>query len=207
MFTGLVQGMGELRRLIRSASECRLEIAPLFTLENMTDGESIAVNGVCLSVESHQGNVFTAYASAETLARTTLGTLSAGAHVNLERALQLGSRLGGHIVSGHVDCIATVTQVSRAGQSLRCTLRVTLDGISLTINECGRDSLSVNVIPDTQCRTIMSQWRAGSRVNMETDVLGKYVRRHFQCHEQEQPPSDRHASGISYDLLLRNGFL
>lgn len=221
MFTGLVQGMGELRRLIRSASECRLEIAPLFTLENMTDGESIAVNGACLSVESHQGNVFTAYASAETLARTTLGTLSAGAHVNLERALQLGSRLGGHIVSGHVDCIATVTQVSRAGQSLRCTLRfppefapeiipkgsVTLDGISLTINECGRDSLSVNVIPDTQCRTIMSQWRAGSRVNMETDVLGKYVRRHFQCHEQEQPPSDRHASGISYDLLLRNGFL
>ena len=122
MFTGLVQGMGEVRRLVRGASECRLEIVPLFPLENIIDGESIAVNGACLSVEEHHDSVFTAYASAETLARTTLGSLRTGAHVNLERALQLGSRLGGHIVSGHVDCIATVTQLARAGQSLRCTL-------------------------------------------------------------------------------------
>lgn len=221
MFTGLVQGMGELRRIVRSASECRFDIAPLFALENIVDGESIAVNGACLSVEKHQDDVITVYASAETLARTTLGTLGTGARVNLERALQLGSRLGGHIVSGHVDCIATVTQLSRAGQSLRCTLlfpaefapevipkgSVTLDGISLTINECGRDTLTVNVIPDTQRRTVMAQWRAGSRVNMETDVLGKYVRRQFQCREQEQPRRDGRTPGVSYDLLVRNGFL
>ena len=211
MFTGLVQGMGEVRRLVRGASECRLEIVPLFPLENIIDGESIAVNGACLSVEEHHDSVFTAYASAETLARTTLGSLRTGAHVNLERALQLGSRLGGHIVSGHVDCIATVTQLARAGQSLRCTLTfprefapevipkgsVTLDGISLT----------VNVIPDTQRRTVMAQWRPGSRVNMETDVLGKYVRRQFQCREEEQSRPGRTASGVSYDLLLQNGFL
>lgn len=221
MFTGLVQGMGEVRRLVRGASECRLEIAPLFPLENIIDGESIAVNGACLSVEEHHDSIFTAYASAETLARTTLGSLQTGSHVNLERALQLGSRLGGHIVSGHVDCIATVTQLARAGQSLRCTLTfprefapevipkgsVTLDGISLTINECGMDSLAVNVIPDTQRRTVMAQWRPGSRVNMETDVLGKYVRRQFQCREQEKSGPGRAASGVSYDLLLQNGFL
>lgn len=216
MFTGLVQGMGEVRRLVRGASECRLEIAPLFPLDEIVDGESIAVNGACLSVETHGDGVFTAYASAETLARTTLGGLRAGAHVNLERALQLGGRLGGHIVSGHVDCIATVARLSPAGESLRCTLTfprefapevipkgsVTLDGISLTINECGMDSLTVNVIPDTRRRTVMSRWRAGSRVNMETDVLGKYVRRQFQCREQGRP-----GSGVSYDLLLQNGFL
>lgn len=221
MFTGLVQGMGEIRRLSRSASECRLEIAPLFPLENIVDGESIAVNGACLSVEEHHDGMFTAYASAETLARTTLGSLRTGAHVNLERALQLGSRLGGHIVSGHVDCIATVRELTRAGQSLRCTLTfpaefapevipkgsVTLDGISLTINECGMDSITVNVIPDTQRRTVMAQWRVGSRVNMETDVLGKYVRRQFQCREQESARPGGRTSGVSYDLLLQNGFL
>ena len=221
MFTGLVQCMGEIRRLVRGASECRLEIAPLFPLENIVDGESIAVNGACLSVEQHQESLFTAYASAETLSRTTLGALRTGARVNLERALQLGSRLGGHIVSGHVACVATVARLDRAGQSLRCTLNfppefapevipkgsVTLDGISLTINECGMDSLTVNVIPDTQRRTVMGGWRPGSRVNMETDVLGKYVRRQFQCREQAGERPGGRTSGVSYDLLLQNGFL
>ena len=221
MFTGLVQGMGEIRRLVRGASECRLEIAPLFPLENIVDGESIAVNGACLSVEEHQNGCFTAYASAETLARTTLGSLRVGARVNLERALRLGGRLGGHLVSGHVDCIATVADISGAGQSLRCTLTfppefapevipkgsVALDGISLTINECGMDSLTVNVIPDTQRRTVMGGWRPGSRVNMETDVLGKYVRRQFLCRESETTRPGGRASGVSYDLLLQNGFL
>ena len=221
MFTGLVQTAGEIASIAKSGQECRLTIRTELARQTLVHGESIAVNGACLSVESFDAASFTAYASAETLARTTLGSLRTGAHVNLERALQLGSRLGGHIVSGHVDCIATVTQLARAGQSLRCTLTfprefapevipkgsVTLDGISLTINECGMDSLTVNVIPDTQRRTVMAQWRPGSRVNMETDVLGKYVRRQFQCREEEQSRPGRTASGVSYDLLLQNGFL
>ena len=147
MFTGLVQTAGEIASIAKSGQECRLTIRTELARQTLVHGESIAVNGACLSVESFDAASFTAYASAETLARTTLGSLRTGAHVNLERALQLGSRLGGHIVSGHVDCIATVTQLARAGQSLRCTLTfprefapevipkgsVTLDGIKYKI--------------------------------------------------------------------------
>ena len=159
MFTGIIQGQGEIVGLRRSGQECRMEVRPLFPLENIVDGESIAHNGACLSVERHSGSTFTVYASGESLSRTTLGDLRKGDLVNLERALALGDRLGGHLVSGHVDCVATVRSVEQAGSSLRCTLAfppafaaeviekgsVTLDGISLTINACGKDFLTVNV--------------------------------------------------------------
>ena len=115
MFTGIIQGQGKITSLRKNGAECRLAIHPLFTLADVTDGESIAVNGACLSVESHSRDGFTAYASAETLTRTTLDTLSNGDLVNLERALALGDRLGGHLVSGHVDCLATVREVRPAG--------------------------------------------------------------------------------------------
>ena len=122
MFTGIIQGQGEITSLRKNGTECRLAIRPLFTLTDVIDGESIAVNGACLSVESHSREGFTAYASAETLARTTLGTLRNGDPVNLERALALGDRLGGHLVSGHVDCLATVREVRPSGQSVCCRL-------------------------------------------------------------------------------------
>ena len=220
MFTGIIQGQGEISSLRKTGAECRLAIRPLFTLTDVIDGESIAVNGACLSVESHSRDAFTAYASAETLARTTLGALRNGDLVNLERALALGDRLGGHLVSGHVDCVATVRSVEQAGSSLRCTLAfppafaaeviekgsVTLDGISLTINACGKDFLTVNVIPDTQKRTTMLHWRPGSRVNMETDLIGKYVRRIMQC-QADGPATPQKSSGINKEFLLQNGFL
>lgn len=219
MFTGLIQGMGRLERMSGGAGERRLEIRPDFVMENVEDGESIAVNGACLSVERHGEGFFTAYASAETISRTTLGDLPAGASVNLERALRLGDRLGGHIVSGHVDCVATVRSVDRAGQSLRCVLNfpasfapevipkgsVALDGISLTVNECGEDFLTVNIIPDTQSRTTMLRWRRGVRVNMETDVLGKYVRRSMERRGAPEAPAP--ASGLDDAFLRRHGFL
>ena len=122
MFTGIIQGQGEIVGLRRSGQECRMEVRPLFPLENIVDGESIAHNGACLSVERHSGSTFTVYASGESLSRTTLGDLRKGDLVNLERALALGDRLGGHLVSGHVDCVATVRSVEQAGSSLRCTL-------------------------------------------------------------------------------------
>lgn len=173
MFTGIIQGQGEIMALRKSGAECRLDIQPLFVLEDLADGESIAVNGVCLSVETHNARRFTAYASAETLSRTTLGTLAVKDQVNLERALALGDRLGGHLVSGHVDCLATVLDLRSVGQSLCCRLgfpaaygsevipkgSVTLDGISLTVNDCGSDFLEINSIPDTQKRTAMRLWR------------------------------------------------
>ena len=218
MFTGIIQGQGEIVGLRRSGQECRMEVRPLFPLENIVDGESIAHNGACLSVERHSGSTFTVYASGESLSRTTLGDLRKGDLVNLERALALGDRLGGHLVSGHVDCVATVRSVEQAGSSLRCTLAfppafaaeviekgsVTLDGISLTINACGKDFLTVNVIPDTQKRTTMLHWRPGSRVNMETDLIGKYVRRQFELRSGRAPEPK---SDITMDTLREAGFL
>ena len=219
MFTGLIQGQGKIIGLKRSGAEARLTIAPQFALDNIIDGESIAVNGACLSVEHHSGSDFAAYASAETLSRTTLGALTVGDMVNLERALAVGDRLGGHLVSGHVDTIATVVRVQNRGQSLVCRLRfaseyapqvipkgsVTLDGISLTVNDCGKDFLEVNIIPDTQKRTTMLGWKQGVAVNMETDLIGKYV-----CNvlgAMQARPSRATASTITRDMLQENGFI
>ncbi len=224
MFTGIIQGQGEVRSMRKSGAECRICLRPLFTLPNIVDGESIAVNGACLSVEEHGADTFTAYASAETLTCTTLGSLQTGHLVNLERALAIGDRLGGHLVSGHVDCLATVREVRRMGQSLCCRLvfpagfggevipkgSVSLDGISLTVNDCGPDFLEVNVIPDTQKRTTMLHWRPGVMVNMETDLIGKYVRRLLGPWAGKNTSGDKTApeiSGLSKDFLLRQGFL
>lgn len=221
MFTGIIQGQGEVIALRRSGSECRLGIRPLFALHDYVAGESIAVNGACLSVEDFSTDSFTAYASAETLARTTLGSLREGHLVNLERALSLGDRLGGHLVSGHVDCLATVREVRRAGQSLVCRLKfpaahgpeviakgsVALDGISLTVNACGPDFLEVNIIPDTQKRTTMRQWRPGVSVNMETDLIGKYVRSLLGPWRGNAREAQAATGGISRELLARNGFI
>lgn len=181
-------------------------------MDHIQDGESIAINGVCLSVESHGEGTFGVYASRETLQRSNLGELEPGSTPNLERALELGDRLGGHIVSGHVDCIATVSQLGRAGQSLQIKLEFTaefgpqvvtkgsiaLNGISLTINECGRDFLDVNIIPDSQKRTNILDWRRGSKINMETDIIGKYVQRMLAPWEQGK---------LNQDFLARHGFV
>ena len=190
MFTGLVMGMGRVEAVEARGAETRLKIRALFDLKNIVLGESIAVNGPCLTVETFGEGWFTVYASAETLSHTSLGALKTGSAVNLERALALGDRLGGHMVSGHVDCLAAVADIKPAGESRIYTLTfppefgrfvvpkgsVALDGISLTVNDCGPESLSVNIIPATQKGTTISGWTPGTRVNMETDLIGKYVR-------------------------------
>lgn len=229
MFTGIIQCEGEILASRQEGSERRFSIRPLVPFAEVTDGESIAVNGACLSVESHDRGMFTAYASGETVARTTLGALTAGARVNLERALALGDRLGGHLVSGHVDCVAEVRSIERRGQSLCCRLTfpaafgrevipkgsVALDGISLTVNACGEDFLEVNVIPDTRRRTTMRAWRPGSRVNMETDLVGKYVARLLGpwreagsgAGKDDGGDASGRAGGLSLASLRRAGFL
>ncbi len=215
MFTGLVAGLGEIIALSRMGEDARLRVRPLFNLDNPIRGESIAVNGACLTIESHASGVFVAYASGETLSRTTLGGLKTGDCVNLERALALGDRLGGHMVSGHVDCLATVSSVSSAGLSTRFRLSfppeyapqviakgsVALDGISLTINACENDFLEVNIIPETQNATTIKFWTPGRPVNMETDLIGKYVQRCLQW-PQARPDSP----GLTLDFLREHGF-
>ena len=214
MFTGIVQGQGQLTALRQSGQERVLTIKALFALDRLLVGESIALNGVCLTVESGANNVFVAYASAESVQRTNLAFLRTGALLNLERALALGDRLGGHLVSGHVDCLATVRELGQAGRSLRVRLdfpeeyaaqlipkgSVALDGISLTINKCGKDFIEVNIIPETQRTTTISTWVTGSRVNLETDLIGKYVQRMLGPWRKEQGPLDE-------GFLREHGFL
>lgn len=211
MFTGLIQGLGRVLSVSRQSLERTFVIQPLFEMANIQDGESIAINGVCLSVETHAGHAFTVYASAETIQRSNLCELEPGSMPNLERALELGERLGGHIVSGHVDCVATVSQLGRAGQSLKIKLEfppkfgpqvvskgsIALNGISLTINECGRNFLEVNIIPDSQRRTNIRDWRVGSKINMETDIIGKYVQ-HMLAPWQ--------TGTLNREFLARHGF-
>ena len=217
MFTGIIHGLGEIVSLDKNNGECRLTLRPLFVMKDIADGESVAVNGACLSVERHGREDFTVYASRETLERTTVGECTAGGKVNLERALAVGDRLGGHLVSGHVDCLARLRELRPAGLSLTCRLSfpeeygaevipkgsVALDGVSLTVNECGRDFLTVNVIPDTLKRTNARWWRPGDRIHMETDMIGKYVRRLLERRESRGAGS----GGMSREFLLENGFL
>lgn len=224
MFTGLVNGEGRVQRVEPQGKETRLAVQALFDLPDIVLGESIAVNGVCLTVESFGANLFTAYASRETMDVTNLGRLRPGARVNLERALAVGDRLGGHMVSGHVDCIASVGSVVPEGQSKVFTLSypaefaplvvekgsVALDGISLTVNRCGPDWLSVNIIPATQRETTISGWTAGCEVNMETDIIGRYVQRMLGAYagggSGGGAGGDSGGGGLDMEFLAKHGF-
>ncbi|GAU07888.1 riboflavin synthase [Desulfoplanes formicivorans] len=218
MFTGLIQAVGTMLAIENKGRETRLRIATDTRMRQFIPGESIAVNGVCLTVEIFSTDWFSVYASAETMSRTNLGGLQVGSLVNLERALALGDRLGGHLVSGHVDCVATVKQINPAGESRIFTLEfdpehsplvipkgsVALDGISLTVNDCGKGFLTVNIIPATQKETTIGKWQPGTAVNMETDIIGKYVRSMTASWTGTDEHED--SSRISMEFLRQNGF-
>ncbi len=221
MFTGLVLGTGTVRAMERRGPDTRLRVEAGCELPDIVGGESIAVSGVCLTVETFGRGWFTAFVSAETLSVTGLGDLRVGSLVNLERALAMGDRLGGHMVSGHVDCLAHVTEVTPAGQSTRYRLdfpaargaevikkgSVALDGISLTVHDCGDDWLEVNIIPETAAVTTVSQWTPGRAVNMETDLIGKYVRRMLGVWAGGPGDGGNEApSVIDASFLKRHGF-
>lgn len=220
MFTGIVVGLGQVYARDKQGSETRLTIRPGFVWDAYVHGESIAVNGVCLTVETFGPDWFTAYASAETMQVTNLGALNLGSQVNLERALAMGDRLGGHLVSGHVDCLAQVVAINQAGQSKVFRLQfpqdfalqvipkgsVALDGISLTINDCGPDYLEVNIIPATQKQTTIATWVVGTMVNMETDMIGKYVSRLLEPWAASSGHSSGQHSAITPEFLKKYGF-
>ncbi len=219
MFTGLIQATGKIAGVEKKGSETRFKILPGFPMSDVRFGESIAVNGVCLTVEDFTPQAFSAYASQKTLSVTNLGDLYIGAQVNLERALALGDRLGGHLVSGHIDCLARVENIEPAGESKIYTLSfpeefgsqvidkgsVALDGISLTVTGCTRSSLQVNIIPSTWKETTISGWKKVSLVNMETDMIGKYVQKML---EPLISTNDKAGikSRIDSEFLRRHGF-
>ncbi|HXF05894.1 MAG TPA: riboflavin synthase [Blastocatellia bacterium] len=191
MFTGIIEAMGLLRRRTVRPSGARLTIETGAFAEELAPGASIGVNGVCLTVVECEGGTFTADLSEETLRRTTLGKLAIGSPVNLERPVAVGGRLGGHIVQGHVDATATLLQKvgSIEGQVHRYSLprklqryvvskgSIAVDGVSLTVADLGEQWFAVALIPETLKRTTLGRLEVGDEVNLEVDILAKYVER------------------------------
>jgi riboflavin synthase len=192
MFTGLVESTGTLRAKTRRGPGFRLDIAT--SLSPLELGESISVNGVCLTVSAHSAQGFEADVSVETVEKTTLGGLVLGASVNLERSLTLGTRLGGHLVSGHVDGVAHVIATNAAGEATQLRIQfptelgryiaakgsVALDGVSLTVNSVSDESFEIMLIPHTQNVTTLGALRVGSALNLEVDLLARYVARQLE---------------------------
>jgi len=190
MFTGIVEDIGKINHIYKGVKENTYTIAAnKIDINTLNIGESIAVNGVCLTVVSFDEISFKVDASHETLNRTNLSNLELNSRVNLERALKMGSRLGGHIVNGHVDGVAEVLEIEPVGESIEFWFKTTdelrrylvekgsvaIDGISLTINKVSGSRFSVNIIPHTQAETTINQLEVGSKVNIECDILGKYT--------------------------------
>lgn len=219
MFTGIIQTTGIVSGLEKKGSETRMRISQVQAFDALSLGESIAVNGVCLSVEDFGRDWFYVYASAQTMGVTNLGALRHGDRVNLERALCLRDRLGGHLVSGHVDCLGKITAVDKAGESVIYTVSfpehfsmqvidkgsVALDGVSLTVIGCGPDFLKVNIIPATRKESTVSEWTKGSLVNMETDIIGKYVEKMLGARINDRN-NTKSESRITGNFLREHGF-
>ena len=215
MFTGLIEDIGTLQDIRTGADFASLTVATVLPMEEISLGESIAVNGVCLTVTSFGEGLFSADVSPETLRCTSLGQLSRGSRVNLERALRLSDRLGGHLVTGHVDGLARIVERSREGNawvfrfqvdSSLCSYlvakgSVTIDGISLTINDVTNESFSLAIIPHTLEMTTLQDRKVGDDVNVETDLIGKYVARFLQNGAVEKSQS------VTMDVLAKHGFL
>ncbi len=217
MFTGIVETTGRVAGMQAGSQDSRLRIdSAAMSLEDTALGDSIAVNGVCLTVVALAGGHFEVDVSRETLARTTLGALTTGQRVNLEKALRLSDRLGGHLVSGHVDGLGELLGREPEGQSERLVFGVPaalakyisekgsicIDGVSLTVNAVTVDTFSVQVIPHTLQRTIIGDYRPGSRVNIEVDIIARYLERLLQGRVNDGDNDD--ALG---DLLHRQGYL
>lgn len=215
MFTGLIEATGRISGFERQGSAGILCLATTLPLQEIALGDSIAVNGVCLTVTQKAESTICFDVSPESITRTTIGNLRSGDVVNLERALRLGDRLGGHIVSGHIDCIGVLRQ--RETVSGNAVLgfamptaysrylvekgSITIDGISLTVNTVVDDGFSVNIIPHTAEKTTLHSLKTGGRVNLETDILAKYVERLLK------PAESAVKSGLTMKTLAENGFL
>lgn len=215
MFTGIVEEIGTVKTVQRSGNNSFIRIQAQKVLEDVNIGDSIAVNGVCLTVTFFDSTVFQADVMNETLNRSSLGELTTGSPVNLERAMSANGRFGGHIVSGHIDGTGVISDIRNDGIAVWYTVSadtsllrylvekgsIAIDGISLTVAKVTENNFSVSVIPHTAEVTILSTKKKGSIVNLETDIIGKYVEKLFH-----QDNSTEKKSGITLDFLAKNGF-
>lgn len=215
MFTGIVEEIGSMEQVQRGRHSARLTIRAAKVLEGTKIGDSIAVNGICLTVTGLADNRFAADVMHETLNRSSLAKLKNGDPVNLERAMPADGRFGGHIVAGHVDGVGRILNTRRDDTAVWYTIAaepsvlryivekgsVTVDGISLTVAEVFADRFTVSVIPHTQEQTILKGRTKGDLVNLETDIIGKYVEKLMQ-----PASTGQHTSRITKDFLAENGF-
>ena len=214
MFTGLVEGVGEIVALAPMAEGLRLTLKTSFPAGELTLGESVAVAGACLTVVDITPPRASFEVSPETLARTTFPLKKVGDRVNLERSLRIGDRLGGHLVTGHVDGIGVARERKPGPAHLGLTFEmpgtlsrlviekgsIAIEGVSLTVNSCQGNTFTVNIIPFTTHATTLEALKVGDRVNLETDIIGKYVARLLG---KDAPPEE----GVTSELLARHGFL
>jgi riboflavin synthase len=224
MFTGIIEGLGTLKAIQMSGGGRgrRLTIEADFELDRTKIGDSIAVNGACLTAVTISGKRFEVDVAPETLKMTTFGEAKVGDRVNLERALRLSDRLDGHLVSGHIDGTGTIKQKRNVGNAIIVTIEVperlsdymipkgsvAVDGISLTINQCRRDSFDLSIIPHTAHLTTIGFKEAGVRVNIETDMIGKYVRRFLTRQSDAGAETENEqSSAINKEFLAKAGFL
>lgn len=212
MFTGIIEEVGTVKEVCRNGNNSFLRIQAEKVLSDVHDGDSIAVNGVCLTVTKHDGSIFQADVMNETLNRSSLGSLRSGSAVNLERAMSANGRFGGHIVSGHIDGTGKIISIKNDGIAVWYTISTTtdimryivekgsvaIDGISLTVAKVGADNFSVSVIPHTSAKTILSTKKVSDIVNLENDIIGKYVEKFVR-------PTQK--GSIDMNFLAGKGFL
>lgn len=215
MFTGLIEEVGKVFGLDRTGAGARLHVASALPQDEIALGDSISINGVCLTVVEKTGGRLSFDVSPETLERTIFKGLRPGSFVNLERALRLGDRLGGHLVSGHVDCIAVIRERREVSGNFLFAFQlparyaryliekgsVAIDGISLTVNTVSDDGFTINIIPHTAEHTTLRFRGPGDQVNIETDLVGKYVERLLGG---KVPGVEK---GVSLELLAKSGYL
>ncbi len=221
MFTGIIEGMGSITAMRPSGGGSRMTLESDFTLDGTRIGDSIAVNGACLTAVSVSDRRFEVDLSPESLSTTTFNEAKPGDRVNLERALRLSDRLDGHLVSGHVDAVGAIQVRETLANAILITIAapvvvtrylirkgsVAVDGVSLTVNTCDHQGFQVSLIPHTAKLTTVGIKGVGARVNIETDLIGKYVER-FTAPSADDAAEDRGAAGgIDMHLLTKTGFL
>ena len=221
MFTGIIEGLGTLSAVRSLGQGKRLAVTADFALEDTKIGDSIAVSGACLTVVLLDSRRFEVDVSPETLQRSTLGSAKAGERVNLERALRVSDRIDGHLVAGHIDGLGRIVSRETRGNAIVITIdvpgdlgrymiekgSVAVDGVSLTINRCDAKRFSVSIIPHTAGLTTVGFKQVGDAVNIEADMIGKYVERLLGGRLRRPYEPNQESSGVDMDFLFKTGFL
>ena len=220
MFTGIIQAVGQVRDIQPHSADTRFRIdAKLMPLDDSRIGDSIAVNGVCLTATEIEGSTFWVDISSESLAKTSLQAIQVGSPVNLEKALTLSTPLGGHLVSGHVDGLGEITRIETSGRANVYQVRIPghlakyvaqkgsicIDGVSLTVNQVSGHELSVTIIPHTQTQTIISSYQVGTKVNIEIDLIARYLERLLLG--ERAADASVSTQELSKAFLKENGFI